>query len=895
MRIGIILVLVFFKFLTNNLYSQKNKKFLYDLRTEYLTNPVGLDEKYPRLKWKIKDDKRGSRQIAYSITVGIDSINVSSGIGSHWNTGKIMSDGQLVTYNGNTLEPFQKYYWSVKVWNQENEQITTPNLANFEMGMMDSKNWKGTWISDTRDIEMKEAPYFRKEFIIKKKIKKARVYISAAGLYELYLNGKRVGKNRLDPTYTRFDRRNLYVTHDITSFLKEKNAIGIVLGNGWYNHQSLAVWYFDESPWRARPRFCMDLKVTYEDGTEETLSSDKDWKTNSGGIIFNSIYTGEHYNASLEEEGWNNYDFNDEHWKKSISTTAPSQNIVSQSLHPIKFKEILLPTEMRKFNSKKYIFNLGKNIAGISEIKVRGEEGTVLRVTHSELLDEKGEIDLSNIIVHYRPVDDSDPFQTDIYTLNGRGEETFKPKFNYKGFQFVEVISSKPIELTKESVKGIVMHSDVPPVGKINSSNPLINDLWSATNNSYLSNLFGYPTDCPQREKNGWTGDAHIAIETGLFNFDGITVYEKWLADHRDEQQPNGVLPSIIPSNGWGYHWANGPDWTSSIAIIPWNIYIFYGDKKLLKDCYENIKRYVDRITEVSPGYVTYWGLGDWVPVKSKTPKEFTSTIYYYLDASILAKAAKIFGKEKDFVKYSNLATLIKDTINAKYFDDEKYIYGSGFQTELSTALYWDIVPELYKKKVSEKLAEKVMADNRHIDVGLLGSKSILNALSENGYSDLAYELATQTDFPSWGAWIQDGSNTLFEDWKVDEDRKGAMSRNHIMFGEISAWFYKALGGIKPDPLNPGFKNILLYPNFINKLDHFNAHFDGPYGPIKSEWKRKGRFIYYYVNIPPNSTAKLTLDCEKILQKEDLNFLKNESGKFQTELISGQYHFKLLR
>ena len=213
-----------------------------------MTNPVGLDEKFPRLKWKIKDDKRGSRQIAYSITVGIDSINVSLGVGSHWNTGKIMSDGQLVTYNGNTLEPFQKYYWSVKVWNQENEQITALNLAYFEMGMMDSKNWKGTWISDTRDIEMKEAPYFRKEFIIKKKIKKLRVYISAAGLYELFLNGRRVGKNRLDPTYTRFDRRNLYVTHDITSFLKEKNAIGIVLGNGWYNHQSLAVWYFDESP-----------------------------------------------------------------------------------------------------------------------------------------------------------------------------------------------------------------------------------------------------------------------------------------------------------------------------------------------------------------------------------------------------------------------------------------------------------------------------------------------------------------------------------------------------------------------------------------------------------------------------------------------------------------------
>ena len=401
--------------------------------------------------------------------------------------------------------------------------------------------------------------------------------------------------------------------------------------------------------------------------------------------------------------------------------------------------------------------------------------------THSELLDIKGEIDLSNIIVHYRPTDDYDPFQTDIYTLRGEGVEIFTPKFNYKGFQFVEVLSNKPIELTKESLTGIFMHSDVPSVGRINSSNPLINKLWSATNNAYLSNLYGYPTDCPQREKNGWTGDAHIAIEMGLYNFDGITVYEKWLNDHRDEQQPNGVLPAIIPTSGWGYHWANGPDWTSSIAIIPWNIYLFYGDKKLLKDSYENIKRYVDHITDISPEYRTDWGLGDWVPVKSKTPKEFTSSIYYFVDATILAKTAKILEKEEDFIKYSELASRIKKVLNSNFFNPKTAIYGSGFQTELSTALFWGIVPKDQIEKVAHNLAKKVISDNKHIDVGLLGSKAILNALSENGYADLAYQVATQKDFPSWGAWIKDGATTLYEDWKVDKDRKGAMSRNHII------------------------------------------------------------------------------------------------------------------
>jgi alpha-L-rhamnosidase len=876
-----------------NAHSQNDPLRVYDLKSEYLVNPIGLDVKTPRLAWKIKDQRRGAVQKAYKISVGIDSAKVAAGKGSYWNTGRINADHQMVVYSGKELQAFQKYYWSLTVWDKNDKKVQSSSPASFEMGMMETRNWKGSWISDSRDINKKESPYFRKEFNIQKKIKKARVHIAAAGLFELYLNGKRVGDHQLDPTYTRFDRRILYVTHDVTSHLQQNNAIGVLLGNGWFNHQSTAVWYFHEAPWRARPMFCLDLKVTYEDGSEQTFSSDTDWKNSSGSLIFNSIYTAEHHNAQLEQKGWNTFGFDDQKWKKSIVTSAPSNNIVAQALHPIKQTLEIQPIKMRKISPQKYIFDLGRNIAGISRIKVKGETATELRVTHSELLNEKGEIDLSNIIVHYRPTDDRDPFQTDIYTLSGEGTETFAPKFNYKGFQYIEVLSSKPIELTAQSVMGIFMHSDVPSVGKVSSSNPLINKLWSATNNAYLSNLYGYPTDCPQREKNGWTGDAHIAIETGLYNFDGITVYEKWLADHRDEQQSNGVLPSIIPSSGWGYAWGNGPDWTSSLAIIPWNIYLFYGDQKLLADCYDNIKRYVDHITEISPGYITHWGLGDWVPVKSKTPKQFTSSIYYYVDASILAKTAKLFGKQDDYQKYSQLAANIKEEINSRFFDPKTATYGSGFQTELSTALFWGIVPEAHSEKVAQNLAKKVISDNRHIDVGLLGSKAILNALSENGHADLAYEVATQEDFPSWGAWIKEGATTLFEDWKVDEERKGAMSRNHIMFGEIGAWFYKALGGIKPDPKYPGFKNILLEPHFVKGLERFEAQHNGPHGKILSSWKKVNGKVFYDVVVPPNSSATLIINRGKILKKEGVKFSKNKKGVFQAQLPAGTYHFEI--
>ncbi len=452
-----------------------------------------------------------------------------------WNSQKVNSEEMLVSYKGKPLEPFTKYYWTVQVWDKDGNASSNSEVASFETGMMQTKNWKGAWISDTRDINLKPAPYFRKEFEVKKKIKSARAYVAVAGLYEFYLNGKRVGDHQLDPMYTRFDRRNLYVTYDVTSHLSEENnAIGILLGNGWYNHQSTAVWFFDEAPWRARPRFCLDLRITYEDGSTEIISTDKNWKTSLSPIIFNSIYTAEHYDARLEQPGWNENNFDESGWEESILASAPSQNIVSQTMHPIRNVEEITPKSIRKINSKKYLFDLGRNISGVSRINVSGKRGTILRLTHAEKLDGDGNIDQSNIDLHYRPTDDTDPFQTDIYILKGEGQESFAPRFNYKGFQYVEVVSSKPIELTKESLIGIFMHSDVPPVGQVKSSNNTLNKIWEAANNSYLSNLFGYPTDCPQREKNGWTGDAHIAIETGLFSFDGITIYEKWLADHRD-------------------------------------------------------------------------------------------------------------------------------------------------------------------------------------------------------------------------------------------------------------------------------------------------------------------------------------------------------------------------
>lgn len=891
----IIIYLILF-FAQSGVYSQVTVK---NLKCEYLDNPVGLDETHPRFTWQMELYKPGNHQLAYELAVGTTEADVVSGKGNVWESGIVDSSVIPVVYGGRELNPFTRYFWSVRVKDEHEQWSSWSQPHFFETGMMSQHRWKGKWITDTYDFNVKPAAYFRRAFKTDKTVSSARIYIAAAGLYELSINGKRIGDHRLDPSYTRFDRRNLYVTYDVTGNLqKGENVLGVLLGNGWYNHQSTAVWYFDKAPWRARPKFCMDLHITYSDGSKEVIATDERWTTSQSPVIFNSIYTAEHYDARKEQPGWDTPDFDAKGWKSIYTTGAPSKNIVAQALHPIRNVREYQAVSLKKIDEQTWLYDFGQNMSGVTRMKINGPQGTTIRLKHVERLDPAGRADMSNIDVHYRPTDDSDPFQTDILILSGEKEDEFMPRFNYKGFQYVEVTSDNPLNLSKENLTAYFMHSDVPPAGKINSSNNTLNKAWQASNASYLSNLFGYPTDCPQREKNGWTGDAHIAIETGLYNFDGITVYEKWLADHRDEQQPNGVLPAIIPSSGWGYQWANGPDWTSTIAIIPWNIYLFYGDTRLLELCYDNIKRYVDYIDEQYPSGITDWGLGDWVPVKSTTPKEYTSSAYFYIDAVILAKTAKLFGKTTDFERYSALAEKIKSAINKKFLHYETGIYGGGLQTELSVALHWNLVPEEIRNKVADNLARRVEQDNKHIDVGLLGTKTILNALSENGYAQLAYEVASQETFPSWGWWIVNGATTFYENWPLDAGSD--ISLNHIMFGEINAWYYKALGGIFPDESRPGFKNIILRPNFVTGLSHFEASHESPYGNIVSSWQRRGKTIEYKVTVPANSTATLYLNGKNIrennksLEKNPLiEIEKSDQDRQVLHLKAGFYTFSI--
>jgi alpha-L-rhamnosidase len=870
-----LLILLSIMFFISCQKSDKAKFSPVDLKCEYAKSPMGIDTDAPRFTWRIPVNSNVKKQGYYQIIVGTNSSETKRGKSLVWDSGKTASDANLVKYKGEKLLPNTNYYWAVKIWDEEGNESPLSEVASFQTGL--KGNWNAKWITDMEDVDEKNAPYFRKEIKTKPEVAKATVYLASAGLHEFSLNGEKVGDAFMNPIYTRFDKRVLYNTYDVSNLLKTDNVIDVVLGNGWYNHQSIAVWDFHKAPWRARPRFKLEMIIKYEDGSTQNIISDRSWKTSFGKIQFNSIYTAEHVDNNQTTGNW----------KNAIEVASPTEMVSSQQLPPVRKVSEYDAAFFQKIDSKTYLFDFGQNMSGITELKLIGERGTVVKVKHGEHLKD-GRIYNEGLEVHYRPTDDTDPFQTDIYTLSGKGEEIFSPTFNYKGFQYAEVTADHDIELNKNSLKAYFVHSDVESVGTIETSNELIAKIWKATNMAYLSNLYGYPTDCPQREKNGWTGDGHIAIETGLFNYDGIMVYEKWMDDHRDEQQKDGTLPAIIPTSGWGYTWANGPDWTSSMVLVPWNVYKFYGDKHILEENYESMKAYVNKIKSVAKGNLTDWGLGDWIPIRSKSDVEFTSSIFYYTDALILSKSARLIGKEKDAEEFKSLAEDIKTAINTKYFDTKRNIYASGTQTEMSMALYRGIVPEEMIQPVADNLAKSVVENKSKLDVGLLGSKTILNALSQNGYADLAFKLASSNEFPSWGYWIANGATTLCENWEMSADKNASF--NHIMFGEIGAWLYKALGGINIDETKPGFKNVILTPHFVEGLNDISVIHKGRYGRIVSAWRKIGGTVNYNVVVPPNSTAELYFDAfvKQVIKKGETEML---NLSMPVKLESGEYEF----
>ena len=850
-----------------------------NLRCEYLSNPVGLDTPSPRFTWNL-DSKKEVMQKAYQISVASTPELLSLGKADVWKSEKVESSESFSTWSASKpLEAHKKYYWSVLVWNNNGGKGIVSPVASFEMAKMNKSDWAAKWISDNFTKEFRKAPMLRKSFSSKKSIKQARAYVCGVGYYELYINGKKVGDHYLDPGYTHFDKRVLYVTHDVSSMIKQgDNVVAAVLGNGWFNIQSLAVWGFQNARWRMRPRLLCEIRIEYTDGSEETIASDKSWKSNTGPYIYNNLYSGDEYDARLEKKGWNDIGYDDKSWTEVQIVDAQAPKVVAQQMPAIRVTKEVKPIEMKSFPDNIYVFNMGENMTGVCRLNVKGEEGTRITIKHGELAYPDGRLNQSNVDVYFQrekngmPIhkDPNETFQTDVYYIKGSGvEQEFTPSFTYHGFQYVEIQSTKPIQISKESLTGLFFHTDVESVGEFSCSNEVLNKIVAASRRSYLCNLQSIPTDCPQREKNGWTADGYISMDLGVLNFDGITVYEKWLNDFTDNQREIGDISGIVPSAGWGYLDWIGPVWDAGMFIVTNNLYKYYGDKRAIEKIYPTCEKYLVYLKTRETGGILTYGIGDWVFYKAKTPTDYTSTAFYYLDNKLMARFALLIGK--DGSQYEKKAEELRKIINQKWYNSQKGIYATGTQAGQAVALALGLADPSEEQKIADKLVEMIRNNNHQLDFGMLGSKFVPAMLTKYGYAEDAYQMITKKEAPSWANWISLGLTTLPETWVLDKDFKDA-SLNHVFLGDVTAWMTNTIAGINYDEQHPAFKHIIIRPHFIKDLSWAKGEYRSVNGLIRSEWKRKAGKVELSVTIPANTTSTLYLDKKVELKSGTYTF-----------------------
>ena len=869
------------------------------LRCEYLNNPLGIDITQPRLSWQIEasgrqSEDRGLKQTAYQVLVASTLEQLKKGKGDLWDSGKVTSDNsQHIEYAGKPLQSRQQYFWKVTAWlvAGAKAQSAESKPAMWSMGLLSPEDVKAKWIGSPTDVPVEPAPLLRKTFSVAKDIKRATAYVSGLGYYELSLNGMKVGDHVLDPKFTRYDRRVLYVTYDITAQVKQgANAVGVMLGNGWYNYHIKNAWDFDRAPWRARPKLLLQVEIESADGSTQLLASDESWRYSTGPIQFDGMLSGEVYDARLEKAGWNTAGYDDSKWVAAKVVDAPKGRLTSQMVQPIRVTKVIKPIKVTQPKPGVYVFDIGQNIAGKAQLTVKGPAGTNVTLQYAELLRNDGTLNADNIKMHCK----SGEFQTERYILKGAGIETWESRFMYHGFQYVQV-TGFPGEPRAEDMQALVMHTDLESTGSFECSNDLLNRIQQCTRWSYLNNFHGHPTDCPNREKNGWTGDAHLAAETGLYNVDAAAAYTQWMLDFKDEQREGGELPGIGPTGGGGYSWGNGPAWDSAYVLIPWYLYQYRGDVRILAEHYENLKRYVDYLTRRSKNGIVGIGLGDWCPAKSGTPEKVTSTGYYYIDAVIVSRIAGIIGRQDDAVKYAQLAADIKTAFNRDFLNQQTKQYANGTQTALACALYQGLTEPADVDAVVSNLVANVRRQDNHLDCGILGTKYLLHALTDNRHADLAYRITAQTTHPSWGHWIKQGATTLWEEWN------GGGTHNHVMFGDVSAWFYGTLAGIRPDPAAPGFKKIIIRPAIVGDLTWVRATHNSGYGMILSEWKLDDRKLSLDVTIPPNTSATVYVPAKDApgvkegalpaTKARGVTFRRMEGACAVFEIGSGSYAF----
>lgn len=866
-----------------------------ELTCDYSINPVGIDNRTPSLSWELLSDIRNQRQTAYQILVSSDEEKLNNNIGDIWDSEKEKSGQSVhVAYKGKALQSGTRYWWKVCVWDKSGYKSDWSKPAFWETGLIDSSDWKAKWIG----FSSVSSPVFRKEFEVKKTIKDARAHICGLGYYELSINGSRIGDHVLDPVLTDYEQRVFYTVYDVTKNIREgKNAVGVMLGNGWYNQTVVNTKKFG---WGdvvyGKPRLIVQIRITYTDGTEEMIVTDNTWKASTGPVTQDNIYLGEFYDARKENTGWDKPDYDDSKWNSAELIESPGGKLEFQEVQPIKKIRTIRPVKITNPKPGVYVYNLGQNFAGWARLKVFAPAGQTIQLRFAETVFDDGMIDPASTGVYATNV-----VQTDKYTCKGKGTEVWEPRFTYHGFQYVEMTGFPGIP-TLDNLEGVVVNTALEERGTFECSDEMINKIHKTILVTTLSNIHGIITDCPHRERCQWLGD--ILAEMMSYNFHSPLILEKFV--HDIETGRRGGPPNhIAPGRRTGGRASS--DWGSTFIQLPYYLYLYYGDLNPAKNHYKGMSFFMNYLQSIAKHYIISEGWGDLFEpgsVKSKrTPNALTSTAFFYYDACLMNELAGFLGKRDDVEKYTLLMDSIKRAFVTHFYHPEEKSFGS--QTGDALALNFGLVPKGEEKDVAESMMKDVVEKyNYHHSTGHMGTRYIYGELSRFGYGDVAQKMLNQTTYPSFGELFQLGATTVWEYWGekiIDETSAGTRSRNHPFQGGFDVWFYNGICGINPDPQIPGFKHIILKPQVFGTMNSAKASFHSIYGLIKSEWERKENQFTWIISVPVNTTADvyipsvpestITESGRQAQSSEGLKYLRRDGDYAVYTAGSGDYRF----
>ena len=896
------------------------------IRCNGLENPEGID-KDPVFSWVAVSRVRGASQMAYQIILDTDRSALGLEEKCLWNSGKTLSPASFgVRLPGQSLDPATKYYWKVKVWDNNDRSSDWSNTASFITGLFNEKDWNDArWIGyeDMPDSSLlvpgihgsgnglgekvkkrMTVPYFRREFMVEKKISQALLFISGLGHYELYVNGEKAGDRFLAPGWTEYDKTCYYNSYDVTEQLKKgDNVLGAIVGNGFFNinrerYRKLVLAY-------GAPKMILKLRITFNDGSVRTIVSDDSWSTSPSPVTYTSIYGGEDYDARLEQVGWNIQGFDDSHWNSVKIVKPPEGSLKPENDHPLKIMQEFDPVRISSINDTLYVYDFGQNCSGIISLAIKGDDGQEVLLVPAELLDADS---LANQKASGSPYYFS-------YTTKGIGEEKWEPGFTYYGFRYVQVQGAIPEGRPNPSnlpviseLKLLHTRNSSPVTGSFRCSNEHFNSVYNLIDWAIRSNLASVATDCPHREKLGWLEQTHLMGNSIKYVYNIHNLYNKVIDDMIEAQTDNGLVPDIAPEYvEFVGGFRDSPEWGSACIILPWDLYEWYGDIEAVRKAYPMMIRYLSYLTLLAPDNLLIHGLGDWYDlgpefpgVAQLTPRSLTATSIYYYDAKLLAKMALLLGNENDASYYSDLAEHIRSSFNKEFFDPVTKVYSTGSQTAYAMPLFFGMVDDSIRKKVVKNLVSSVRQNNNALTAGDVGYRYLLRVLEQEGESQLIFDMNSKNDVPGYGFQLSKGATALTESWAGLTE----VSNNHMMLGHLMEWFYSGVGGIRQDEASEAFSHIVVAPDIVCDITWAETTYNSVHGEILSSWKVIGNELNLKIRIPVGCKATVVIpqpDAAKIIEgeyplndSEGISKVHTSGNKTYIDVLSGEYSFKTI-